>query len=151
MKIILISTVQKIGSKGDCVNVKSGYARNFLIPKGKAILATKENINCFHEKQKIHEKKLNKKISLSKEKINQIKKIQPIIIYAKSGEEGKLFGSIGIRDIYKSVLKLGIQVEKNNFKLRKGKLRTIGEHNIIFQPHTDLFCNVIIKIVAEKS
>ncbi|CAL4325256.1 50S ribosomal protein L9 [Buchnera aphidicola (Thelaxes suberi)] len=148
MKVILLSKVYKLGSEGDQVKVNAGYARNFLIPFGKAIIATKENLYIFENQKKQKEKEIYNKILIYQKTAKKILALQPIIIYSKSGEEGKLFGSIGIRDISDAINRLGIAVNKNDFRLLNGSLKTIGEHTVLFCPHVKVRSDIIIKIVS---
>ncbi|QCI26956.1 50S ribosomal protein L9 [Buchnera aphidicola (Thelaxes californica)] len=150
MKVILISKVYNIGLIGDEVEVNAGYARNFLIPSGKAVIANKKNLDILHEQRKQKAQESYNKFVLSKAKAEKIKSLQPIIIFSKSGEGGKLFGSIGIRDIIKSIRILGIKLNKSDFKLPSGTLRTIGEHVVLFNPHKDVCENITLKIVSER-
>ncbi|QJC35399.1 50S ribosomal protein L9 [Enterobacteriaceae endosymbiont of Donacia proxima] len=151
MKVILLVSIPDIGEKSQVVNVKPGYARNFLIPKNKVIIATKNNIILL--KQKILEKKsklldiLNKAKSRLKE-FNLIKnKIQ---ITAKAGKNGKLFGSIGKNDILKEFEKIGFNILKKEINLPKGGFKYIGKYTVIFQFHEKILVKKQISIVNDK-
>ncbi|QCI25180.1 50S ribosomal protein L9 [Buchnera aphidicola (Rhopalosiphum padi)] len=150
MEVILLLKIKKLGDSGTIVHVKSGYARNFLIPKGKAILANKKNIESF-EAQRIELEKENiSKLLIAQSRAEKIKQIKSIIISSKVGKEGKIFGSIGIRNIIKEMTLLGIKVNKKEIKLPNGVLRQVGEHKIIFQPHNEVHEHFIVNIVAKK-
>ncbi|HMI77059.1 MAG TPA: 50S ribosomal protein L9 [Buchnera sp. (in: enterobacteria)] len=149
MKIILLTKVKNLGSIGELVTVKSGYARNYLLPKEKAIIATKQNINIVENKKIAMELKLSEKLKIAYNRVEKINAINDIVIKAKSGEEGKLFGSIGARDIAASISSLGVLVNKNEIRLPHGVLRNIGEHIITFHPHNDVRVNITIKIISD--
>ncbi|QJC34984.1 50S ribosomal protein L9 [Enterobacteriaceae endosymbiont of Donacia piscatrix] len=151
MKVILLTSIPNIGEKSQVINVKSGYARNFLMPKNKVIIATKKNI--FLLKQKILEKKsklLNilNKAKLRLKKFNLLK--NQIKIFAKAGETGKLFGSIGKNDILKEFKKIGFNILKKEIKLPKGGFKYIGKYTVIFQFHEKILVEKKISIVNSK-
>ncbi|CAL1329533.1 50S ribosomal protein L9 [Candidatus Providencia siddallii] len=149
MQVILLDKVTNLGNLGDVVNVKSGYARNYLIPYKKAVLATKKNINFFESQQNKLKTELTNILTLAKNRASILNQIGSIKIYAKAGNEGKLFGSIGIRDIVKSITDIGVEIKKNEIKLPNGILRTIGNHEIGLQLHNDVFIKFIVIIIAE--
>ncbi|BGI51043.1 MAG: 50S ribosomal protein L9 [Arsenophonus endosymbiont of Ceratovacuna japonica] len=149
MQIILLDKVEKLGNSGDIVNVKAGYARNYLVPQGKAISATKKNIDFFEEKKANLEVKLANIISIAKKRAEKINSLKSVIIISKSGTKGKLFGSIGRRDIAKAVNDAGVEVIKSEVRLLNGVLRTIGEHEVHFQIYNNIIAKLNINIVAE--
>ncbi|CAL4325520.1 50S ribosomal protein L9 [Buchnera aphidicola] len=150
MQVILLSKEKQLGNLGELIDVKSGYARNYLLPKGKAILATKKNIEIVElQKIKLKEKIANK-LAIAQSKVNKINSIESIIIKSKSGEEGKLFGSIGTRDIAEAITLLGVPINKNEIRLPNGKLRYIGEHQVIFHPHNEVTVMITIHIVSNS-
>ncbi|XBC38161.1 MAG: 50S ribosomal protein L9 [Buchnera aphidicola (Floraphis choui)] len=152
MQIILVNKVENLGNLGDVINVKSGYARNFLIPNGKAVIATPSNIKLILKKKIELEQKLLDKLSLAESRAKKIRMItQPVTIFLKSRKEGKLFGSVGSRDISELLSNLsGIEVKKREIHLLNGALRTIGKHNIIFKPHHTIIVNIIVNIVSKE-
>lgn len=149
MKIILLEKIKNLGNFGEITNVKSGYARNYLIPNKKAILATQENIKSFIKKQDILKKKIEEKITLAKTIAEKINSLKTIYIKAKTGVEGKLFGSIKAKDIAKSINSLGIPIRKNEIQLKKSGLRTIGTHKVNFQLHHEVFATLNINITSK--
>lgn len=149
MQIILLDKVANLGSLGDQVNVKAGYARNFLIPQGKAVLATKKNIEFFEARRAELEAKLTDVLKAAEEKAAEINALSKVTIASKAGDEGKLFGSIGTRDIADAVKARGISVSKSEVRLPNGVLRTVGEHEVSFQVHSEVFAKVIVEIVPE--
>lgn len=150
MEVILLSKVKNLGDSGKIVKVKSGYARNYLIPQGKAILADKKNIQSFEDQKiKLKEKNINE-LLLAKSRADKIKQIKSITIPSKVGKENKIFGSVGVRDIVKEIFQLGIKINKKEIKLPNGVLRHVGEHQVIFQPHSEVYEHLIVNIIAKK-
>jgi large subunit ribosomal protein L9 len=150
MDVILLLNIKKLGNSGDIVHVKSGYARNFLIPKGKAILANKKNIESFEAQRIELEKENTNKLIIAKSRAEKIKSIKSIVIPSKVGKEGKIFGSIGVRNIIKEMTLLGIKVNKKEIRLPNGVLRQVGEHKVIFQPHNEIHEYFIVNIIPKK-
>ncbi|CAJ0990793.1 50S ribosomal protein L9 [Pantoea sp. Nvir] len=149
MHIILLDKVANLGSMGDQVNVKAGYARNFLVPQGKAVPATRKNIEHFEARRAELEQKLANILAVASARADKINAVGSVTITSKAGHEGKLFGSIGTRDIANAVTAAGVEVAKSEVRLPKGVLRTTGEHEVNFQVHNEIFAKVIINIVAE--
>lgn len=149
MQIILLDKVANLGSLGDQVNVKAGYARNFLIPQGKAVPATKKNVEFFETQRAQLEAKLADALKAAEERAAEINALVKVTIASKAGDEGRLFGSIGTRDIADAVKARGINVSKSEVRLPNGVLRTVGEHEVSFQVHGEVFAKVMINIVPE--
>ncbi|WP_422667442.1 50S ribosomal protein L9 [Buchnera aphidicola] len=150
MDVILLSNINKLGNSGTRIRVKSGYARNFLIPKGKAILANKKNVESFEAQRIALEQEKTSKLIIAQERAEKIKNIQSIKIFSKSGSEGKIFGSVGIRSIIKELTLLGFKVHKKEIKLPNGSLRKIGLHEIIFQPHYEISQKFIVDVISKN-
>ena len=144
MQVILLDKVANLGSLGDQVNVKAGYARNFLVPQGKAVPATKKNIEFFEARRAELEAKLAEVLAAANARAEKINALETVTIASKAGDEGKLFGSIGTRDIADAVTAAGVEV-----RLPNGVLRTTGEHEVSFQVHSEVFAKVIVNVVAE--
>ncbi|MGK2946765.1 MAG: 50S ribosomal protein L9 [Candidatus Malihini olakiniferum] len=149
MQVILLNKVANLGSLGDQVSVKAGYARNFLVPKGKAVPATKKNIEFFKARHAELEVKLTDVLAAAKARAAQLTELGTVTIASKSGDEGKLFGSIGKRDIANAVTAMGITIVKSEVRLPKGVLRTLGDHEVSFQVHSDVFATLNVLVVAE--
>ncbi|WMY95139.1 MAG: 50S ribosomal protein L9 [Arsenophonus sp.] len=149
MQIILLDKVDNLGKLGDTVNVKPGYARNYLIPYGKAVSATKKNISLFKKRYSEMQAKLANILSIAKKRAEKINELKIITIASKVGNEGKLFGSISSRDIAEAVTEKGIMVTKNEVCLPNGVLRTIGKHEVILQFHNDVLVTLNINIVPK--
>jgi len=117
MQIILLDKVANLGSLGDQVNVKAGYARNFLIPQGKAVPATKKNIEFFQARRAELEAKLADVLKAAEQRAAEISALVKVTITSKAGDEGRLFGSIGTRDIADAVNARGVNVSKSEVRL----------------------------------
>jgi large subunit ribosomal protein L9 len=146
MEIILLEKVDNVGGIGDRVKVKSGYARNFLIPQGKATVATADNIAKFEARRADLEAKAAGELNQAKARAAKLEG-QVIRIKAQVGAEGKLFGSIGTVDIAEAFEKLGVEVERSEVRMPEGPLRVVGEHEVELHLHTDV--NVTLKVVVQ--
>lgn len=149
MEIILLDKVANLGSLGDKVDVKAGYARNYLVPQQKAVPATKKNVEFFEERRAELEAKLADVLDTAKARAEKINSLATVTIASKAGDEGKLFGSIGTRDIAQAVTAAGAEVAKSEVRLPNGVLRTVGEHEVHFQVHSDVFAKLNVNIIAE--
>ena len=123
MEVILLQKVANLGNIGDRVKVKSGFGRNFLLPQGKATLATPDNVKRFEARRAELEKAAREHFSSAEERAGQLKEFK-LVIPAKAGTEGKLFGSIGTADIAEAATKAGIRIERSEVRLPNGALRT---------------------------
>ncbi len=149
MEVILLEKMRNLGALGDKVKVKSGFARNFLIPQGKACYATKDNIAKFEVRRAELEKLANEKLQNSTARQQSINALPPLVMAVKAGDEGKLFGSIGTRDIAVALEKAGIDVEKREIRLPEGTLRNVGEFEVLIDLESDLTATIKLHIVAE--
>jgi len=149
MEVILLEKVQNLGNLGDKVNVKPGFGRNYLIPRGKAASATPANIAAFEAR----------KAELLKAEAESLKQAQDrhaqmndkvVTIAANVGDEGKLFGSIGTADIAQAMTAAGMPVQKQEVRLYAGSLRQVGEYDTTIHLHPDVNAHVIVKIVPEE-
>lgn len=148
MEIILLDKVANLGSLGDQVTVKSGYARNFLFPQGKAVPATAANIEMFEGRRAELEAKLAEELATAQARAEQLNALDPVVITSKAGDEGKLFGSIGTRDIEAAVTAAGVEITKSEVLLPNGTLREVGEYEIELQLHADVFAKIQLHVVA---
>jgi large subunit ribosomal protein L9 len=148
MEIILLEKVANVGGIGDRVRVKSGYARNYLIPQGKATLATEANIARFEARRAELEAKAVAELNAAQARA---KKLEGLVlkIVMQAGTEGKLFGSVGTVDIAEAVGKRGVEIERSEVRLPEGPLRVVGEHHIELHLHTDV--NVGLTVVIEAA
>ncbi len=148
MEVILLEKVGKLGSLGDKVAVKAGYGRNFLIPTGKAVPANDANIAAFEARRAELEKAAAEKLAAAKARAEQLNE-KVVTIVSKAGDEGKLFGSIGVRDIADAITAAGVDVAKSEVRLPEGSLRTVGEFDITVQLHSEVKAIVNLVVVAE--
>ncbi|WP_119393333.1 50S ribosomal protein L9 [Salinibius halmophilus] len=148
MEVILLDKVGKIGGLGDQVSVKAGYARNYLIPQGKAVRATKESIAEFEARRAELEKAAADKLAAAQARANELNDHQ-VTITANAGDEGKLFGSIGTRDLAEVITSALVEVDKSEVRLPNGALRQVGEYDIEVQLHPEVTATVSIVIEAE--
>lgn len=148
MEVILLEKVANLGALGTKVNVKPGYGRNFLIPQGKAVPATKGNLEAFEARRADLERQEAEILSAAQARAEQLATLA-VVIAAKSGDEGKLFGSVGTRDIAEAVTTAGVAISKLEVRLPNGALRNTGEYKIALQLHSDVVAEVAVTIVAE--
>ena len=130
MEVILLEKVGKLGDLGDKVNVKPGYGRNFLIPQGKAVPATEDNVARLEARRSELETAAAESIAVAEVRAGRIAELGTIIIAANAGEEGKLFGSVGTRDIADAVTAAGVELNKAEIRLPEGALRELGDFEI---------------------
>lgn len=149
MEIILLDKVANLGGLGDNVTVKSGYARNFLFPQGKAVPATKANIEKFEQRRAELEAKLAETLATSQARAEKIVALAEVTLASKAGDEGKLFGSVGTRDIADAITAAGVAVTKAEVKLPNGTIRETGEFNIALQLHAEVTATIKVVVVAE--
>ncbi|WP_054673980.1 50S ribosomal protein L9 [Parasalinivibrio latis] len=149
MQVILLDKIANLGGLGDQVAVKSGYARNFLIPQGKAVMATKANVEFFEARRAELEAKVAEALEAAKVRANAVEALEGVEIASKAGDEGKLFGSIGTRDIADAITAAGVEVKKSEVRLPEGALRTTGEFEVSIQLHSEVFATAKIVVVAE--
>ncbi|MFZ2288558.1 MAG: 50S ribosomal protein L9 [Halopseudomonas yangmingensis] len=148
MEVILLEKIANLGNLGDKVAVKAGYARNFLLPFGKATAATASNIAAFEARRAELEKAAAEKKAAAEARAAQLEGLV-VTIAANAGEEGKLFGSIGTRDIADAVTAAGVALEKSEVRLPEGALRNVGEFEVAVHLHTDIESVVKLVVVAE--
>ena len=148
MNVILLERLTNVGDLGDEVNVKAGFARNFLIPQGKAVRSTKANRAVFEERRVELERAANEQMG---EAQGRAEKLQDLVItyVAKAGEEGKLYGSVGTRDIADLVSAEAIEVSKSEIRLPEGVIRTTGEFDVDVALHSDVTVSIKLNVVAE--
>ena len=149
MEVILLEKVGKLGSIGDKVNVKAGYGRNYLIPQNKAVFATNANMAEFEAKRAELEAAALEQRTAAEARGQQLAALPAIVIAANSGDEGKLLGSIGTRDIADAVTAAGVEVSKSEVKLPEGALREIGEYEIDIQLHAEITQPIKLSVIAE--
>ncbi len=149
MQVILLDKIVHLGNVGDQVNVKPGYARNFLIPQGKAVMATKANVEHFEARRAELEAKVAEELAAAQARAAQLTELASVTIASKAGEEGRLFGSITTRDVAEAVTAAGVEVAKSEVRLSTGPIRTTGDHEVRFQLHGEVFATLNIVVVGE--
>ena len=148
MNVILLEKVNNLGDLGDEVLVKSGYARNYLIPQGKAAQANEANRSVFEGRRKELETAANAKLTEAQARAEKLTD-KVITIVVKSGEEGKLYGSVGTQDIADAVTEDGNEVTRSEVRLPEGAIRSLGEYDVDLQLHTDVIVVVKVAVVEE--
>lgn len=148
MNVILLDKVTNLGGLGDQVVVKPGYARNFLFPRGQAVPATKANIEHFEQRRAELEAQLAEVLKAAEARAEKLNALEPVVITSKAGDEGKLFGSIGTRDIETAVNAAGVEVQKSEILMPHGTLREVGEYEIELQLHADVMAKINLVIQA---
>ena len=149
MEVILLEKIGKLGDIGDVANVKSGYGRNYLIPQGKALFATKANLEEFEARRADLEAAAANKIEKAKIRATKLAEIATLTIVANAGDEGKLFGSVGTREIEEAVNNAGGEISKSEINLPEGAIRNIGEYTVEIQLHTDVTQAITVVVEAE--
>ena len=150
MQVILCEKIRNLGNLGEQVKVKNGYARNFLIPKAKAVFATKENIAAFELRKAALEKAAAEILKAAQLRADKINALGAITISALASEEGKLFGSVSVREIADAVIAAGALIEKNEVNMPLGPIHSIGQHEVEVLLHTDVVAKVTIMVVAQE-
>ena len=148
MEVILLESIVGLGDLGDTVTVKSGHGRNYLIPQKKAIPATEENLQRFAERRAELEKVADARLGEARARAEQIAALDARVA-ARTGEEGKLFGSVTVRDIADVCEASGVVVEKSEIRLPEGPIRELGEYEINIRLHPEVECILRVAVVAE--
>ncbi len=150
MQLILLQKVVNLGNLGDKVNVKPGYGRNYLVPQGKAVPATATNLAEFEARRAEYEAKAK---AIGDEAAARVAKLEgtSVTIYANASTEGKLYGSVGPRDIAEALTKLGTPVSKAEVVLGEGPLRNVGEFDVIVHLHADAETTVKVIVAPEAA
>jgi large subunit ribosomal protein L9 len=149
MDVILLQKVTNLGNIGDRVNVKSGHGRNYLLPQGKATVATAENVAKFEARREELEKQAREELAAAQARAAKLEGFK-LNLSAKAGSEGKLFGSVGNPDIIDALAKHGHVVSRAEVKMGAGPIRNIGEHHIQLQLHADVLVDLPVIVTAEE-
>ncbi|SEL17462.1 50S ribosomal protein L9 [Halomonas daqiaonensis] len=148
MDVILLDKIGKLGDLGDQVTVKPGYGRNYLVPYGLAVPATKDNIQAFQAQRAELEAQAAERKAVAEARAEQLNDIE-LSLVSKAGEEGKLFGSIGPRDLAEAISSAGIEVAKSEVRMPQGPIRQTGEYDIGLHLHAEVDATVRVVVVAE--
>ena len=149
MQVILMERIENLGAIGDIVNVKSGYARNFLVPQKKAKTATKTNIAEFETIRADLEKAAAEVTKAAADRLVAVNGVGELTIEVRAGQEGKLFGSVSNNEIAEAISAKGVAVERREVRMPEGPIRNIGEYDIVVHLHTDVETTVKVNVVAD--
>ena len=149
MQVILLDKIANLGGLGDQVVVKSGFARNVLFQKGKAVPATKANIETFEARRAELEAKIAEELTAAQARAEKLEALAEVTLVSKAGDEGKLFGSIGTRDIADAISAVGVEVAKSEVRLPLGTIRETGEFDVDIQVHADVTATIKVIVIAE--
>jgi large subunit ribosomal protein L9 len=147
MNVILLENVENLGGIGDMVKVKPGYGRNFLLPQGKAALATAENIKAIEARRAELEKAAAEELAKAKARAKTIEGVE-VVIPANSGSEGKLFGSVGPIDIAEALAAIQVEVERAEIRMADGPIQELGDFTVGVHLHTEVDAEITVKVVA---
>jgi large subunit ribosomal protein L9 len=150
MEVILLENIGNLGGLGDRVEVKAGFGRNYLIPNGKAVSATKDNVAQFETRRAELEAAAAEKVAAAEARAEAINALDALSISHSAGEEGKLFGSVGTRDIAEALTAAGCDVDKSEVRLPEGALRELGEYEIAIQVHSQVTATINLAVVAAE-
>jgi len=151
MEVILLEQVENLGGIGDKVKVKPGYGRNYLIPSGRAVPATAENVKVFEAKRAELEKHAAEKTAEAEARRVQVEALTDgVTITHKAGDEGRLFGSVGTVDIAHACSEAGVEVAKSEVRLPEGPFRVAGSYEVTLHLHTDVDAALTVNIVGEE-
>jgi large subunit ribosomal protein L9 len=149
MNVILLESVENLGSIGDLVKVKAGYGRNYLLPQGKAALATPENMKAIEARRAELEKAAAEELAKAKERAKAFANLE-VVIQANAGSEGKLFGSVGPVDIVDALANVQIEVERAEVRMPDGPIQQLGEFPIGNHLHADVDAEVLVRVVGDE-
>ena len=149
MQVILMEKVANLGNLGDVVKVRDGFARNFLIPQGKAKRATPENLKHFEGRRAELEKAQNEQLTKAKERGEKLASLK-IEITQKAGVDGRLFGSVTNYDIVEALEKQGHEVERSQVRMPQGPLKEVGEYPLQIVLHTDVSVTITVSVIGEQ-
>ena len=148
MKIILLEPIKNLGGLGDEVTVKRGYARNYLLPQGKAVRTTVENREIFEQRRAQLQKAAADRFATAEDRARQLAEAS-LTIVAKVGDEGRLYGSVGAQEIAQALAEQGVDVHKREVVLADGPMRMVGDYEVTLHLHSDLSVTVPVSVVAE--
>jgi large subunit ribosomal protein L9 len=149
MEVILLQKVANLGSIGERVKVRSGFARNYLLPQGKATLATPANVQKFESRRAELERKAQEDLYNAQQRAEKLKDFK-LHMTAKAGTEGKLFGSIGTADIAEACTGAGHEIARSEVRLPSGPIRVVGDHVVSLHLHADVDVALPVHIAAEE-
>ena len=149
MNVILLESVENLGGIGDLVKVKPGYGRNYLLPQGKAALATPENMKAIEARRAELEKAAAEELAKAKSRAKAFEGLE-VVINANVGSEGKLFGSVGPVDIVDALAEVQVEVERAEVRMPEGPIQEVGDYTIGIHLHSDVDVDVLVRVVGEE-
>ncbi|HEY9031954.1 MAG TPA: 50S ribosomal protein L9 [Kangiella sp.] len=149
MNVILLEKIRNLGDLGDSVSVAAGYGRNFLIPQGKAVPATKDNLKHFEERRAELQAAADEKFAKAQARADQLAGLT-VTVTANAGDEGKLFGSVGTADIADAVTAQGVELQKKEVRMPEGAIRQTGEFTFEVHLHPEVEANIKVIVVGEE-
>ena len=149
MNVILLDNIENLGGIGDLVTVKAGYGRNYLLPQGKAALATKENIADFEKRRAELEEAAAEELAAAKAREELIQGME-LVISANVGTEGKLFGSVGPIDIVEAFSKVGVEAARSEIRMPDGPIHEVGEFVVGVHLHSEINVDITVRVVPEE-
>ncbi len=149
MEVILLQKIENLGALGDKVTVKSGYGRNYLVPTGRAVSASKENLEAFEARRAELEKEAVETQTAAEARKAKVEELS-ISISRKAGDEGRLFGSVGTADIAEAATTAGVEVAKREVRLPDGPFHNTGEFEVVIHLYTDVDAILQLTVVAEE-
>ena len=150
MEVILLEKIANLGALGDRVTVKAGYGRNYLIPQAKAVAATADNVEAFESRRAELEKEAAQILSAAEARATAVAALE-LTISANAGEEGKLFGSVGARDIAQAAADTGVELDRSEIRLPDGPVREVGEYAIEVGLHPEVETSLKVIVVPEEA
>lgn len=150
MEVILLEKVENLGGIGEIVRVRAGYARNFLLPQGKAALATSENRERIEAMRLELESRAADELQSAQGRAGKIRELGSVTVAAKVGAEGKLFGSVGTVDIAEACERAGVEIERSEVRMHDGPLRVVGDHEVEIHLHADVSVPLTVSVVEEE-
>jgi large subunit ribosomal protein L9 len=148
MQVILLEKIDNVGALGDLVDVKAGFARNFLLPQGKAEIASASNVEAFELRRTELEQQQAESLTSAEARAEKLNGLS-VTVTSRAGTEGKLFGSIGTEEIRTAIENSGVELEKKEIRLPDGPLRSVGEHPVTLHLHADVNAEVTVVVVGE--
>lgn len=150
MEVILLEKIANLGALGDRVTVKAGYGRNYLIPHAKAVAATADNVEAFESRRAELEREAAQILSAAEARATAVAALE-LTIFANAGEEGKLFGSVGARDIARAAADAGVELDRSEIRLPDGPVREVGEYAIEVGLHPEVETSLKVIVVPEEA
>jgi large subunit ribosomal protein L9 len=146
MQVLLQENVRNLGNLGDEVKVKPGYARNYLLPQGKAVRVTVENMAIFQEKRAELERKANELLQQAKKRASEFEQLTSVTLKVQASTEGKLYGALGVGEIAHAIIEAGVHIGKSELSLPSGSIKELGEFSAVAQFHAEVTATILVKV-----